>query len=272
VILLGLLLIVVAVGAGVWLVLGSQSLTTPVDLHTAGYHVGVTPLALLITGAVVLLVFWLGLALIRGSVQRRRRPQREAKEAQRQAEIEENIRADERARAEEMHQNAIAERDRVRDEEEQARQTHGEQVRDQEERTRLTEAELAIRADERAKVEKEFDARAAAGGSASALGAGAGGETGGFGPTSGGVVPSAADPASAEPALTDSGDQVGRHAADYTAPDADASTADAPTPDASNADAPSPDAQHPDASTSPDAEHHRTVADKIMGRGPTGTA
>ena len=91
--------------------------TTQTQFEFAGYNWGMNPLAMLITGAVVLLLLWLGLAMIRGSVKRRRRPAREAKEAERQAKLEESIRADERARAEETHQAALAERDRVRDEE-----------------------------------------------------------------------------------------------------------------------------------------------------------
>ena len=65
-IVLGLILVLLAVGAGVILFLTTDSLTTPVDLEFAGYSWGMTPLALLITGAAVLLILWLGLAMIRG--------------------------------------------------------------------------------------------------------------------------------------------------------------------------------------------------------------
>ena len=77
----GLILVLLALAAGVVLFLATQSLTTPVNLELAGYHWGMTPLALLITGAVAMLLFWFGLGMIRGSAKRRRRPVREAKEA-----------------------------------------------------------------------------------------------------------------------------------------------------------------------------------------------
>ena len=84
-ILLGLILIVVAVGIGTLLVLATQPLTEPVALEAAGWQVSVLPLALLIAGAAVLLLFWLGLVMIRGSVRRKARRRRETR-LQRQAE------------------------------------------------------------------------------------------------------------------------------------------------------------------------------------------
>lgn len=174
---LGLLVVIVAVAAGVLLFLATQSLTTPVNLDAAGISVGMTPLALIIAGAVVLLLLWLGLALLRGSARRRARPRREAKEAQRQAEFEENIRADERNRAEETHQQAIAERDRVREQEFESRLAERDRAREEEYASRRSEDESRIRADERARVERELadrhSAAVAAGGGALA-GAGAG--------------------------------------------------------------------------------------------------
>ena len=79
-ILLGLILIVVAVGIGTPLVLATQPLTEPVALEAAGLQVSVLPLALLIAGAAVLLLFWLGLVMIRSSVRRKARRRRETKE------------------------------------------------------------------------------------------------------------------------------------------------------------------------------------------------
>lgn len=97
-ILLGLIIVLLAIAAGGLLYLATQNLTNPVDLEAGGYQVGATPLALLIAGAVVMLLLWLGLAMIRGSLRRKSRRRREAKEAQRQAENEERIREDERSR------------------------------------------------------------------------------------------------------------------------------------------------------------------------------
>ena len=173
----GLILVLLALAAGVVLFLATQSLTTPVDLELAGYNWGMTPLALLITGAVAMLLLWFGLGMIRGSAKRRRRPIREAKDAERQAKIEESIRADERARAEETHQSALAERDRVRDEEFQTRLADRDRERDSEfasreqefasreqaAEQRARENEERVRADERRKVEQEYATRAAVG-------------------------------------------------------------------------------------------------------------
>jgi flagellar biosynthesis/type III secretory pathway M-ring protein FliF/YscJ len=157
VIVFGLILVLLAIGAGVALFLATQSLTTPVDLELAGYSWGMTPLALVATGAAALLILWIGLAMIRGSVKRRRRPAREAKEAERQAKLEESIRADERSRADETHQSALAERDRVREEEFQARLADHD--RENEER---------IRAEERRRVEQEHSSRTTAVGAGTA--------------------------------------------------------------------------------------------------------
>lgn len=99
-ILLGLILIVVAVGIGTLLVLATQPLTEPVALEAAGLQVSVLPLALLIAGAAVLLLFWLGLVMIRSSVRRKARRRRETKELQRQAELDAQARRDEEARRE----------------------------------------------------------------------------------------------------------------------------------------------------------------------------
>ena len=97
-ILLGLILIVVAVAAGTVLVLATQSLTEPVELAAGGFQVSVVPLILVIAGAAVLFVLWLGLAMVRGSIRRKTRRRKEAKEAQRQAELEAEARREEEAR------------------------------------------------------------------------------------------------------------------------------------------------------------------------------
>ena len=69
----GLILVLLAIVAGVLLFLGTESLGEPVDLDTMGIQVSMTPLALLIAGAVVMLLLWFGLGMIRGSAKRRRR-------------------------------------------------------------------------------------------------------------------------------------------------------------------------------------------------------
>jgi membrane protein implicated in regulation of membrane protease activity len=247
VVLLGLLLILIAAGLAVWLVAGSQSLHQTINLNTPGFKIGMTPLALMVAGAVILLVFWLGWSLIRASVRRRRRPVRESKEEQRRAELEENIRADERSRAEEAHRTALTERDKVRDEEFESQLNERDRLRDEDERRRLAEAEQNARADERARVEEEFRHRSATAGSTGGLEEAAGG---------GAAVGTARhrDP----DAVTD-GD-LG------TDPTAAETTRFAPEGGATHAEHAS------DGEGSGHTERFRTVADKLMGRGPTDEA
>ncbi|GAA2165063.1 hypothetical protein [Pedococcus bigeumensis] len=271
-IVLGLILVLLAVGAGVILFLATDSLTTPIDLELAGYSWGMTPLALLITGAAVLLLLWLGLAMIRASSKRRRRPAREAKEAERQAKIEESIRADERARAEESHQSALAERDRVRDEEFEARMAERDRERETEFATRQQDAEERARAYERERLEQEYAARGAAPGhSATAAVAGAGA---GLAASHAGHV----DHVGPEQPAT--GDEfAARHSADAPADSGETAATSSSTVGAGEDDSTrtmSADdsttrgtaAGEDETSNDPNHPAHRTVADKIMGRYP----
>lgn len=98
-IVLGLILIVLAVAAGVLLFMATAPLTDPVELEALGVKAEVLPLALLVAGAAVLLLLWLGLVMIRGSVRRKTRRRREAKELERQAQAEAEARRDAEARA-----------------------------------------------------------------------------------------------------------------------------------------------------------------------------
>jgi membrane protein involved in colicin uptake len=286
VVLIGLLLILIAIAAAAWLVIGTQSLTTPIDLDTPGFHVSATPLALLIAGAAVLVVLWLGLAAIRGSVKRRRRPGREAREAQRQAEFEENIRADERARAEETHQGVMAERDRVREDEFSAKLGEHDRIRDADERTRLAEHEQRVRADERARVEEEHSRRNAEAARAAAAGAGGRGLAGAGASSVGGADDAGAAVAGRHEGQAD----VDGHASDEVydqhsdrdatpsgtsdpvseldAPDGDAPRADTSAGDASPGDGGPNDES--DAEGNGEGDRFRTVADRVMGRAPTG--
>ena len=98
-IVLGLILIVLAVAAGALLFVGTQPLTEPVDLEAVGVTASVLPLVLLIAGAAVMLLFLLGLAMIRGSVRRKARRRRETKELERKAEHEAQARREAEKRA-----------------------------------------------------------------------------------------------------------------------------------------------------------------------------
>ena len=306
-VLLGLILVAIAIAAGVLLVVGAEPVSTPVDLDLSILQVSLQPLGLLVAGAAAMLLLWLGLVMIRGSVRRRRRPGREAKEAQRQAEVEENIRADERARAEETHQSALAERDRVREEEFTTRLADRDRLRDDEERTRADEAEARIRADERARVERELrdrqaDAGHGAGTTAGVAAAGVGGAAAGAAAThehhdrehdregDRGL--------DSTPATT--GDDEGDHASAQTERVAPLETTPPATHDSNGSTEPagattSGDVVDPDPDASSDGpqadtraaaraereaaaeeaggtERHRTMADKIMGRGPSENA
>jgi membrane protein implicated in regulation of membrane protease activity len=101
VIVLGLILIVLAVAAGVLLFMATAPLTDTVQLEALGVKAEVLPLALLIAGAAVLLLLWLGLVMIRGSVRRKTRRRREAKELERQAQRDAEARRSAEARADE---------------------------------------------------------------------------------------------------------------------------------------------------------------------------
>lgn len=278
-IVLGLILVIVAIAGAVLLFLGTQSLTTPVDLDAAGIKVGLTPLALLIAGAIVMLLLWFGLGMMRGSMKRKRRPGREAKEAQRQAELEESIRGDERTRAEETHQSALADRDRVKDAELESKLAERDRARDDEFRTREREIEDRVRADERTRVEREFNDRQAAAAVPAAGAAGAaathgdhpvGDRTHDHDGHDGGRHDRTEQGTGAGFDDTARGDAAGL-AADSRSDDADR-TGDgsegerlySPTDTDADRDA---DGQ-PDAAS--DRPVHRTVADRIMGRDPQG--
>ena len=164
-VLLGLILVAVAVAAGVLLVLGAQPVSTPVDLDLSILKVSLTPLGLLVAGAAVLLLLWLGLAMIRGSVKRRRKPTRGGQGGPAPGRDRGELRADERARAEETHQAPSPSATASTDEELQAKLRRARPpprrgVPDQpserdhyhadDERSRASETEARIRADERA--------------------------------------------------------------------------------------------------------------------------
>jgi uncharacterized membrane protein YciS (DUF1049 family) len=192
VILLGLILIVVAVAAGIVLVLATQSLTEPVELAAGGFQVSVVPLVLVIAGAAVLFVLWLGLAMVRGSIRRKTRKRREAKEAERQAELEAVARREDEARRAE----AARREDEIR--------------REAEERARQE-------ADERRAADERWQQTPAAGTGADAgadAGAGAGAGTAAHdGHHHGQAGAAGGDTAVMEPAV-DEPQEPGRHAAD----------------------------------------------------------
>jgi len=184
VILLGLILIVVAVAAGTVLVLATQSLTEPVELAAGGFQVSVVPLILVIAGAAVLFVLWLGLAMVRGSIRRKTRRRKEAKEAQRQAELEAEARREEEAR-------------------------RADEARREEEIRREAEERAQREAEERRAADERWQQTPAAG-TAAGAGAGAGEHESHH---HGQAGPAGGDTAVMEPAVGEQ-QEAGRHAAD----------------------------------------------------------
>ncbi len=84
-ILLGLILIVLAIGAGAVLFIAASALTQTFDLEAYGFTVGFQPLNLLLAGAGCMLLLWFGWAILVSSSRRRSRRRREAREADRLA-------------------------------------------------------------------------------------------------------------------------------------------------------------------------------------------
>ncbi len=114
-IILGLILVLLAVAAGILLFEGTRALTDGVDIDVLNGTVSLPPLALLITGAAVITVFWLGWALMRGGMRRSSRRRRDAKE---QAALAEQRRLDDERRM----QEEFAQRERQLAEERQLRE------------------------------------------------------------------------------------------------------------------------------------------------------
>ena len=105
-ILLGLILIIAAAGVAGWLYTSTESMSDRSDLDAFNVAVGMTPLQLVIAGAVVVLLLWLGLALLRRGAVRSSRRRRERKEEERRAE-EERLLA-EREAEEKLRQQRLA--------------------------------------------------------------------------------------------------------------------------------------------------------------------
>lgn len=80
-VLLGVILVLLAAGAGVLLFIGTAQLTDTVDITILGGLLSLPPLTLLITGMVLISLFWLGWAMLRGGLRRGKRRRVQAKEA-----------------------------------------------------------------------------------------------------------------------------------------------------------------------------------------------
>lgn len=85
-ILLGILLVAIALGGGTLLFIGASSLDDTITIPLLGGSIELPPVALLLAGALAMLLLWLGWALLRGGARRSARLRREAKENARLAE------------------------------------------------------------------------------------------------------------------------------------------------------------------------------------------
>lgn len=90
-IILGLILIILALAAALFLFVGTSALET-ITLDVLNQTYAMSPLALVIAGAVAMTLLWWGWALVRMGTHRRVRKSREAKEAARQAELDREAR------------------------------------------------------------------------------------------------------------------------------------------------------------------------------------
>jgi hypothetical protein len=115
-VLIGVILVLLAAAAGVVLIAGTAQLTDSVQIDVLGGTLSIPPLTLLITGMVVISVFWLGWVLLRGGLRRGKRRRVEAKEAAAAAEAK---RVEEQTRMQEefaTREQALTEERRRREE------------------------------------------------------------------------------------------------------------------------------------------------------------
>ena len=115
-VLLGVVLVLLAAAAGVVLVAGTAQLTDSVEIDVLGGTLAIPPLTLLITGMVVISIFWLGWVLLRSGLRRSKRRRVEAKETANAREAE---RVEEQRRMQEefaAREQALTEERRRREE------------------------------------------------------------------------------------------------------------------------------------------------------------
>ncbi|MCE1179680.1 MAG: hypothetical protein LWW86_11740 [Micrococcales bacterium] len=112
-ILLGLLLILLAIGLGALLYLATYDQTganAALDLDAGPFSASVHPLWLVIGGALAMLLLWMGWALIRASARSKAKRRRENKELERQAQADRAER--ERLAAQQTRERQVGERER----------------------------------------------------------------------------------------------------------------------------------------------------------------
>ena len=126
-VLLGVILVLLAAAAGVVLVAGTAQLTDSVQIDVLGGTLSIPPLTLLITGMVVISVFWLGWVMLRGGLRRAKRRRVEAKEAAAAEEVRRREEAQEQKRLQEesaAREQALVEERRLREQAEARADEH----------------------------------------------------------------------------------------------------------------------------------------------------
>lgn len=113
-IIVGILVILLAVGAGAVLFEATRSVTDLVQLDVLGVSAGLSPIGLVVAGAGVILGLWLGVVLTRRGVARSVRRRRDRREETRRAEEElRAAREENERRLEEEREAARAARERA---------------------------------------------------------------------------------------------------------------------------------------------------------------
>jgi hypothetical protein len=123
-VLLGVVLVLLAAGAGVLLFAGTAQLEDTVDVELLGGTVSLPPLALLVTGMVVISLFWLGWAVLRAGLRHNKRRRVQAKEDAAAAEAR-------RVEEERRMQDELDSREKQLVEERRLRETETAQLRQQ---------------------------------------------------------------------------------------------------------------------------------------------
>ncbi len=118
-VILGIILILLAAAAAYFLFIGVSSITDNIEITMPLGTLELPPLAFLITGMVVISLFWLGWALLRGGTKRSARLRRESKEAAAKAKAD-AVAADKRLKDETAAREAQLAAERRRHEEETA--------------------------------------------------------------------------------------------------------------------------------------------------------
>ncbi|MEO7420963.1 MAG: hypothetical protein ABIU87_01045 [Ornithinibacter sp.] len=85
-IVLGVILVLIAAAVGLGLIAAMVQLTPSVELDVPGGTLSLPPVAVLVTGMVIVAVFWLGWVMLRSGVRRSRRQRADAKASAREAE------------------------------------------------------------------------------------------------------------------------------------------------------------------------------------------